>query len=432
MTISPRELLTFSAYRSLSRLYFHMPILVPFLLPMAGGAAGAMLVLAVYAAGTAWATGSGMSVALSRRIGVKRVVIVAELLKAAGLAVIALDPGLLLVVAGQLAGGIGFGLGIGTDSMLLRARHAPEDAAGLRESESRSMSVVFPSVVISGVLGSLLYVLDPRLPFALGSMAPIAAALCIASIPGSTASSSPTPNQPRPQRDQTPTALRFHRWNYVVTRATIMTLFLGVFPFVFGRIAGLGVAWYGVILAAFSLTAFLSARMYPAIAVRLSSDEETARGRIAVLVSISTLVSASLIAVASVPPALGPAWIIPVVAAVALLGVPAGLIRPLALAAVRAAPLEPTDAHRVIAGKEARFGYLNAGMLVTVGSAVEFGSLAAALAVLCIGLLSLTAWALARNLTPSRRDHSLTTKGRNHYSCRPTTSEPRIGPASTP
>mgnify|MGYP006198143259 CR=1 FL=1 len=157
----------FTTYRVLSRSYFHLPVLWVWLaVEQSISVWGVAVLLALYSGTLTF--GAPFAQRLQRRLPPGRSIVLGELTKALGLAVVLLAGDVVAVVAlGQVIGGLGYSLGQGPDSVLLRTFYGDSDdeAAAYGTQESRSMSWVFAAVLVAGVAGGFLYDAAPASPF---------------------------------------------------------------------------------------------------------------------------------------------------------------------------------------------------------------------------------------------------------------------------
>src|SRR4051812_3353511 len=105
------------AYRVISRLYFHLPVLFVLFYQRNSSVPGVEVLLALY--GAAVAVVAGFVPAVTRRIGPKNAIIVGEACKVVGLVTIGAGTSYVPEGVGQLLSGVGFSLTTGPDTGLL-------------------------------------------------------------------------------------------------------------------------------------------------------------------------------------------------------------------------------------------------------------------------------------------------------------------------
>lgn len=344
----------FMAYRSISRLYFHMPILFVYFYQATESVAATMFLLAVYS--VAIALCSPWSVPLARRWGLKGVLMLAEACKATGLFLLVVPDAPLVWIVGQVLGGLGFGLGIGTDSALLRAQIGPRGQEEYRQLEARSMAVMFPSVYIAGVVGAWLFEIAEPWPFLGGAAAAVVAGIAILCFEDRSSAAMRGGASAGAEADgaaSVPSDLAFWLLYYVLTRAIVLAVFLGLFPLTLLQIPGLAVGSFGLLLGIFSLCAAASARCAPRLMGRFPEGMLVLTLNAALALSLGLHYVADTVALA--------------VVSIALLGVTAGTVRPVVLGRVNAGCSDPGQSNRLLSRMESLYGFTNAALLVCIG-----------------------------------------------------------------
>ncbi|HET8658736.1 MAG TPA: hypothetical protein VFM55_07030 [Micromonosporaceae bacterium] len=338
------------SYGVVSRLYFHLPVLFVFLLLRDYGILAVEVLLAVYGVSLTLASWAGQS--LPATLSQRAVIAFGEALKAVGLVLIVVSTSYWAAFAGQILAGVGFGLTAGRETALLRAVAPPDRATVL---QGNLQSYIFLSTLVGGVLGAVLFTWAQSLPF-LASIASILVAAAIVaavrepartSAPAGAASASASTGEPG-RRSGRGIWVSY----YVVSRALAMALFVGFLPYLFFVQMELPVAWFGVVLGLYSVTAFLSAR-YVSRAGQVIGNLTAA-----VLSALLILVAVLLFAQGSRAAGL---------IGIAVLGLGAGGIRPLGLAGLRLAELAPDVRARLLLRQEQLFGLVNAAALVLGG-----------------------------------------------------------------
>lgn len=361
------------SYGVVSRLYFHLPVLFVFLLLRDYGILAVEVLLAVYGVALTLASWAGQS--LPATLSQRAIIAFGEALKAVGLALIVVSTSYWAAFAGQVLAGAGFGLTAGRETALLRAVAPPDRATVL---QGNLQSYIFLSTLVGGVLGAVLFTWAQSLPFLASIASILVAAAIVAAVreparttsaagpAGATSAASPAGATSAPGRAGAPQAppspatgeadRRGGRgiWvaYYVVSRALAMALFVGFLPYLFFVQLRLPVAWFGVVLGLYSVTAFFSAR-YVSRAGQVIGNLTAA-----VLSALLILVAVVLFAQGGRAAAL---------VGIAVLGLGAGGIRPLGLAGLRLAELAPQARARLLLRQEQLFGVVNAAALVLGG-----------------------------------------------------------------
>lgn len=337
------------AYRIVSRLYFHLPVLFVFFILQDFSIFGAELLLGVF--GLAVTLSFPLGTRLRTRLRLKWIIATGELLKLAGLALIIATGEIWIAAAGQLLNGIGFSLTQSTDPALLgKVAARPEDNA---KAQANTQSYMFLSVLVAGVVGAFIFDADRDAVFLASMGAALLAALIVMLV--QEPRPEPTPAAASSQRtapsiDIAPEEERWMRY-YVLLRATTLAVFVGFLPYLFFGKLELSVQWFGAVLGIFSVAAFFGAR-YAGIVMKRSGQRRMMQLTIAMNL-------ASLVLFAFEPP-LGVALI-----AMLLLGLSAGGVRPLTMSGLGARRGQ-------LAGlMERRFGILNAAILVAGGALLD-------------------------------------------------------------
>lgn len=353
-TARQRATRAFYCYRVLSRAYFHLPILwVWFVESHHIRIWVAAILLATYSATLTF--GAPLARRLQQFLPPARSMVLGEIVKVAGLLGLMLAGGhVLAVLAAQLIGGIGYSMAQGPDSVLLRSLYRDDETGDYAGHESRSMSMVFVSVLIAGVIGGYLYSRIPASPFiasmCAGGLAAVAAVimkrLAVASgMVGSGPGSAP------PERHRQLSVLSAADWQwmlyYAMVRGLAIAAFVALLPMVFFVDLRVHVSMFGVVLGSFSVFAYLSGR-YGTRAVKRLPDPLIPLISAAVLAGSFTLfASAGVLAVALV--------------GMATLGATSGVVRPLAMSRLQSIPhRSAAERGAAVATMERCYGAFNA------------------------------------------------------------------------
>jgi hypothetical protein len=353
--VAPARVWRFYVYRAFSRGYFHLVILQIWLLQaqrLSRGMAG--VVLACYALAL---LGGGNLVRgpLGARLGAKALVPTGEATKLVGLALLVAAGGRLeLLLAGQLIGGLGYVMAQGPDSLLLSAMVADGGGAEYRKHESRSMSIVFLVLFGAGLLGAIAYRHDRTLPFLLSMGATAVAGITAMTFGVDHAIGG---NRPRAAgaRRIGPDILPWVFY-YVVTRALALAAAIGLLPLFLFFDLQLSLPWFGFVIGAFTLSASLSGR-YGAALVRNKGQWVIPVTALVVAVGFVLLASAHDKPLA--------------VVAMALLGAPTGLVRPLTMGQLNRVGGATAQDPGLLSLMEQIYGLVNAALLIGFGFAAE-------------------------------------------------------------
>lgn len=363
-----RDLRILYAYRIVSRLYFHLPVLFVFFVLQGFSVFEAELLLGAF--GLAVTLSFPLGARLRRGLRLKWIVALGELAKLAGLGLVVVSGDPWLAAVGQAVNGVGFGLTQGTDPALL-GKVAPDPEANAR-AQANTQSWMFLAVLVAGVAGAFAFDADREAVF-LASMgsALVAAVLVVlvredAPAPTSAAAAAAAPAL-------TPSAQE--EWwmrYYVLLRAVTLAVFVGFLPYLFFERLELSLQWFGTVLGVFSVAAFVGAR-YAVLAMRTLGEGRMMQVTVALNVG-------ALVLLATEPP-IGVALV-----GMLLLGLSAGGVRPLTMSGLG-------ERRGQLAGvMERRFGLLNAGVLVAGGALLDltdFRTLLVALTVVYVVALLL-------------------------------------------
>lgn len=342
-----RDLRLLYAYRIVSRLYFHLPVLLVFFLLEDFSIFAAEVLLAVF--GLAVTVGSAFAPRLRGRLPRKWLVAGGELLKLAGLLLVVATGEVWAAAIGQAVNGLGYAITQMTDASLLAAV-APSKEANAR-AQSGTQGYMFLSVLVAGVVGAVMFDADRESVFYASMGAALLAALIVAAVREPAEEHAPAGGAGgKSASDLTADESWWVRY-YVILRAVTLAVFVGFLPYLFFEIIEVSLTWFGVVLGIFSLAAFLGARYAVALMDRVGKPPLTLA---TLLLSLGSMV------VFATEPPLGVALV-----AMLLFGLSAGGVRPLTMSGVgaRRGELVPT--------MERRFGLVNAAILVAGGALLD-------------------------------------------------------------
>lgn len=368
-----RSIRALAAYRIVSRGYFHLSVLFVFLLAFGHSVAAVSLVLAAY--GFTMAVSTTLTRDLVARLGPATALVGGELLKGAGLALLALTADSLpMAILAQAINAVGFSLA-NTADPVLASRLA--SAERMRSLQASMQSWMFVALLISGVAGGALYLVRPELPIFAGALAALIAAGIAATLRSKTKSapeqSDPPAVVPEPGKSRMVPSERGWVTYYVLTRGFMLGAFVGLLPFLIFHLLGVGVLGLTVILAGYSLAAFVMARYSGAVIDRIGLKTMSAATAIALLASFGIFALSGSI--------------VPVVVAMILLGAASGGVRPTTigeLALLARIHRGGTTPGWLIARMEGAFGLCNAAVILFGGLVIQLWSFGTALVCLCV------------------------------------------------
>ena len=379
VTLQRRATRAFYCYRVLSRAYFHVPVLLIWLLEVHRFTVPlAELVLAIY--GLALTYAAGLASRLQSRWPVAASIVLGELLKAAGLVALVLSRGSIAAVAtGQVLNGLGYGLAQGPDSVVLRSLYNDDETRTYAAHESRSMSWVFVAVLVAGVIGGIMYSLNPSWPFWASVCTSLLAALAALSFgSASSTQAAHASNDSVSTRNFTLSATERQWMTYYVTmRSLALATFVGFLPIIFFYQLRIDIRLFGVVLGMLSVCAYLSGRFGIRLLRRVPDG-------LIPPVSIAGL-AMSLVLLGAAPN------LVVALLGMAVLGAVNGAVRPLTMARINSVPGRAPEQRSVIIGRmERNYGAANA-IILGLGGLVAFRYGAGmtlwtfAIAALCIG-----------------------------------------------
>lgn len=168
-----------SLYRIFSRAYFHLPFLVIFLYKQNYTIFNIEFIMAIYGISIFLYSNLSKSLKINSLISHKHILIISELIKIIGLAIMLISKNITELVFSQIFLGIGYGVSAGIDSQIIN-KYISDNG----KFQSKSNSYMFISLLTAGLLGSILFDYNIRLPFIASITASLIAILsCIILLP---------------------------------------------------------------------------------------------------------------------------------------------------------------------------------------------------------------------------------------------------------
>lgn len=243
-------------YRIFSRAYFHLPFLALYFYECGYGIVQISILMAVYG-------GASFFFGLLRKryffkLNDKKDLITSEIVKIIGLLFLACSHRVIGIVIGQIFLGLSFAIPSGADSRIL---YEHIDEVGFQE---RSSGYMFLSLLISGIIGSVMLKYNPRYPF-YGSIlaALVTIATCTILLP------SDKPKQDNSQKD-TILSIRIKELNHIdirviltysLTRGIVLSFFSCILPFYMGTELNLDIYSFALVLAGYTMSGNLAAKV---------------------------------------------------------------------------------------------------------------------------------------------------------------------------
>ncbi len=354
-----KHVFPFYLYRFISRFYMYLPILAIILIySMKLSYLSTALILAAHGVAImVFKTPSGW---LADRFPQKRLLILGELLKSLGICGLIISGGnLLILLVGQIISGLGFAFTSNTESALLfRIMEFHGEKGSYQEVLAKSQKYLFISLLIAGIIGSILATKNLLLPLYFSAPVNLLAALSLVFLPEprrEPAPSKQTTDKPKVRAWQEISQVQALLVYYAVNRATVLTLFVFVFPLLLFVDGQINLAFFGAILGLYSLTAFLVGNYMAKLSKLVSDSMLWAIVPLALICSILLMTIHFYIVFLVVP---------------ILSGIAAAMVRPLVMARVNTQITDNRAA--VMSFGELLCGFLNALFLVVIAVLLNY------------------------------------------------------------
>ena len=167
-----------SLYRIFSRAYFHLPFMVIYLSKIGFSLITIEIIMAVYGIAVFAYTKFPTSLKPNYRFSCKYVLLISEIFKCIGLILVVLTQSFVGICIAQIFLGFGYGIAAGCDTRIIN--HHIDDGG---KFQSRSNSLMFAALLVAGLLGSVLFNIDIRLPFIASALADIITGIVCMTLP---------------------------------------------------------------------------------------------------------------------------------------------------------------------------------------------------------------------------------------------------------
>lgn len=302
--------LQISLYRIFSRAYFHLPFMVIYLSKIGFSLITIEVIMAMYGLAVFAYTKLPISLKPNFYFSCKYVLLISEVFKFIGLILVVLTQSIAGICIAQIFLGFGYGIAAGCDTRIIN--HHIDDGGNF---QSRSNSLMFAALLAAGLLGSVLFNIDIRLPFIASALADVATGIVCITLPNE-----PGKMETLSQKGAN-TKLTYQEKSlvctYCLTRGIILTFFTGFLPY--HLFIDLDIPVYGFIAILTSYT-FLGNISSNFIAGRLKKEYAVRIMNVCLLLSLVMYFSNNLIMI---------------VAATILLGLTSGATRPICLNGLR-------------------------------------------------------------------------------------------------
>ncbi len=299
-----------SLYRIFSRAYFHLPFMVIYLSKIGFSLITIEIIMAIYGLAVFTYTKLPTGLKPNFHFSCKYVLLISEIFKFIGLILVVLTQNIAGISIAQIFLGFGYGIAAGCDTRIIN--HHIDDGG---KFQSRSNSLMFAALLVAGLLGSVLFNIDIRLPFIASALADVVTGIVCMTLPNE-----PGKMETLSQKEAD-TKLTYQEKSlvctYCLTRGIILTFFTGFLPY--HLFVDLDIPVYGFIAILTSYT-FLGNISSNFIAGRLKKKYAVRIMNICLLLSLIMYFSNNLIMI---------------VVATILLGLTSGATRPICLNGLR-------------------------------------------------------------------------------------------------
>lgn len=351
---SKTNIFLFYTYRIFSRLYFHLAVLFVYFYINDINFFYIELLLAIY--GITLMISSQWKSKLFSHLTERTIISLGEAIKAVGLLCFTFEPHMAVLVIAQILSGVGYSLTAGTDSSLLK-KMLPEEEKNLYKSiESSSNSYMFVSFLLAGIIGSILFKLNPHYVFysSIGSNI-----ICLISIGGLRLRGQAAQDQPKVQTDVQTSESEINQFDkfwihyYAVSRAFPLAIFVGFLPYLLFVKVNINLYFFGIVLSLFTLSGSLAARFI----VRI--NKQIGYKRIMTVTVLLTAVSMILLSMVST--------VYMSIVVVTLLGFASGGVRPLTVSTLSSEISNSKKQNYIFSSMEKLYGFWNASLLIIGG-----------------------------------------------------------------
>lgn len=238
-------------YRILSRAYFHLPFLTIYFYSLHYDIRMISFLMAVYGGTIYLYSCLPEKIKITYHFNSRKTLLISEVMKALGLLLLLVGNHILFLVCGQVLSGLGFVVASGSDSKII---YTNLKEAGFQE---KSNSYMFLSCLIAGLIGSVLFNKNIRLPFLFSNITTILTMIvCITLLPDDSMTSKTVPYKKKLSIEEKKVV-----YTYAFTRGIALSFFTGFLPFYLKT--GLNLPSYSCIflLSSYSIAGNLSSNI---------------------------------------------------------------------------------------------------------------------------------------------------------------------------
>lgn len=308
--MSKKIKISIALYRIFSRAYFHLPFMVIFLYKLNFSLITIEIIMAVYGLAVFTYTKLPANVKPTSYLPSKYNLLVSECIKFIGMILIITTQNFTGICFSQILLGLGYGIAAGGDTRIINYHI---DDGG--KFQAKSNSLMFAALLIAGLIGSVLFSIDIRLPFLASGLADVITCIVCFILPNEPGkleiSTINKPNRKLSMQEKSLVCV------YCLTRGIILTYFTGFLPY--HLFIDLQIPVYGFILILTSYT-FLGNISSNFIAGKLKSDYAVKIMNICLLLSIILYFFDNLVLI---------------IIATILLGLTSGATRPICMTGLR-------------------------------------------------------------------------------------------------
>lgn len=247
----------FLLFRLVSRLNFHLPVIIVFMAAFVADIFTIAILTAIYTLASAIV----ISTFSRREFNAKWMVLAGEFSKVAGLAILIAGRDYASLLALQLLSGLGHGLSISGESKFVRQLLA----GAMSKSQTSTFVQVYLAFAVTGIAGVFMFLRDPIYPFAASMAANSVAFLLIAAIraPKATAPAGAFKAPPAFRIDARMVSITLE---FVLLRALPLAILIFYMPIKLFFVMKLDIYWLAAFLIVFTLSgaafgAYIGTRM---------------------------------------------------------------------------------------------------------------------------------------------------------------------------
>lgn len=339
MKLNKKIKICLSLYRIFSRAYFHLPFLVIYLFKLGFELITIEIIMGVYGLAVFVYTKLPIDMKPPAYLSCRCTLLLSEGLKCIGLFLIVITQSFAGICVAQLLLGVGYGISAGGDTRLINYHI---DDGG--KFQARSNSLMFASLLIAGLIGSVLFNIDIRLPFVASALADIFTGIVCVILPKEPGKIQISENS------QKKVKLTIQEKNivciYSLTRGIILTFFTGFLPYHLFIDINIPIYGFIAILTGYTLLGNISSNF---IATKMKHTYAVKVMNICLCASILMYFSDNLIMI---------------ILATVLLGLTSGATRPICLNELRNVGCDMTAILNLM---ESIYSVINLVLLVTGG-----------------------------------------------------------------